>query len=182
MCHESHEHDWKSCGPGTGHKESFSGRCDRVPGRDLDRLMRHHAEHGGPCGGVGAGMGQGWASFFEGGRGVTRRFLRPVVLLLLAESPYHGYELMGKLKEFGFEQGAMDPSILYRLLRNIEREGLASSSLDDTGSGPARKVYALTPEGQEVLDLWAATIGDTIAFLERFKERFERLGKQESAS
>lgn len=123
------------------------------------------------------GPGQQWGSFFEGGQGITRRFLRPVVLLLLAESPVHGYELMGKLKEFGIDHTSMDPSILYRLLRRIEGEGLAESSLDDRGAGPARKVYTLTPEGREVLDLWAASIEDIGTFLGGFKERYGTLGK-----
>ena len=105
----------------------------------------------------------------------TRRFLRPVVMLLLAEQPMHGYELMGRLKEFGIGQGGMDPSLLYRLLRILERAGLAESSLDDSGSGPARKVYSLTPEGMEVLDMWAANLDEVSDLLDRFKERHARL-------
>ena len=139
----------------------------------MEREMFHH---GGPAGGC-MGPGQQWGSFFEGGQGITRRFLRPVVLLLLAESPVHGYELMGKLKEFGIDHTIMDPSVLYRLLRRIEREGLAESSLDDSGAGPARKVYTLTTEGSEVLDLWAASIEGIVNFLGGFKERYGSLGK-----
>src|SRR5450756_3064840 len=83
----------------------------------------------GGCPGPGHFMGH----FFEGGHGITRRFLRPVVLLLLAETPCHGYELMGKLKEFGMDQSSMDPSILYRMLRNMERDCLlyTSDAADD---------------------------------------------------
>lgn len=106
----------------------------------------------------------------------SRRFLKPVVLLLLAEEPAHGYELMGRLKELGIGQGGMDPSVLYRLLRLLERAGLAESSLDDSGSGPARKVYSLTAEGREMLDMWAANMDETAGLLQRFKERYERLG------
>jgi PadR family transcriptional regulator len=111
------------------------------------------------------------------GQEIPRRFMRPAVLLLLAEQPVHGYELMGKLKEFGIGHSGMDPSLLYRMLRLLERSGLAESSLDDSGSGPARKVYSLTPEGMEVLDLWAANLDGVTAFLQGFKERYEKLGK-----
>jgi PadR family transcriptional regulator, regulatory protein PadR len=107
----------------------------------------------------------------------AKRFLRPVVMLLLAEQPMHGYELMGRLKDFGIGQGGMDPSLLYRLLRFLERAGLAESSLDDSGAGPARKVYSLTPEGIEVLDMWAANLDEVSALLRQFKERYEKLGK-----
>ncbi len=111
------------------------------------------------------------------GQELPRRFLRPMVLLLLAEQPQHGYELMGRLKEMGMGQGGMDPSLLYRLLRHLERSGQAESTLDDSGSGPARKVYNLTPEGMEVLDLWAVNLDGMSAFLKEFKERYEKLGK-----
>ncbi|MBK5093298.1 MAG: PadR family transcriptional regulator [Actinobacteria bacterium] len=124
-----------------------------------------------------AGPGHFMGHFFEGGHGITRRFLRPVVLLLLAESPCHGYELMGRLKELGMDQSSMDPSILYRMLRHMEREGQTESSLNDSGAGPARKVYQLTPEGREVLDLWAGNIEGIVSFLEEFKNRYEKLGK-----
>jgi len=127
----------------------------------------------GACAGPGHFMGH----FFEGGHGTTRRFLRPAVLLLLAETPCHGYELMGKLKKFGMEQSSMDPSVLYRMLRNMEREGQTESSLNDSGAGPARKVYQLTAEGREVLDLWAGSIEGMVSFLEEFKKRYEKLGK-----
>lgn len=140
--------------------------CDEGKGMEgMGRCMGHPGHH--------------WGGFIEGaGHGITRRFVRPVVLLLLAENPYHGYELMGKLTEFGMDQVVMDPSILYRLLRHLERDGLAESSLNDTGSGPARKVYSLTPEGREVLDLWAASIDGVSSFLGEFKGRYEKLGKQ----
>jgi len=111
------------------------------------------------------------------GHDSSRRFLRPVVMLLLAEEPMHGYELMGRLKEFGIGQGGMDPSILYRLLRLLERAGFAESSLDDSGAGPARKVYSLTPEGMEVLDMWASNLDEVSSLLQRFKERYAKLGK-----
>jgi PadR family transcriptional regulator PadR len=151
------------CEPGAG----WFNPCHHGPGS-------HGSSH---CGQGHHGPGGGWGGFFEGGHGITRRFLKPVVLLLLAEEPYHGYELMGKLNDFGIDHSNMDPSILYRLLRNIEREGLAASSLNDSGAGPARKVYTLTPEGREVLDLWAASIDGIVLFLNGFKERYDKLGK-----
>jgi PadR family transcriptional regulator len=155
-------------------------------GEARGRFMDPHHHSAGVHGRAFCGPGQhgpsaGWGRFFEGGLGVTRRFLKPVVLLLLAEAPYHGYELMGKLNDFGIDHSNMDPSILYRLLRNIEREGLAESSLNDSGSGPARKVYTLTAEGREVLDLWAGSIDGIVSFLTEFKERYDKLEKQNQA-
>ena len=111
------------------------------------------------------------------GTDISRRFMRPILMLLLAEEPVHGYELMGRLKEFGIGQSGMDPSLLYRLLRHLERGGLAESSLDDSGAGPARKVYRLTPEGMEVLDMWAANLDEVSSLLQKFKDRYGNLVK-----
>jgi PadR family transcriptional regulator PadR len=126
----------------------------------------HAWHHGGPP----HGFGSGWAQ----GRGVMKRLLGPTILLLLAEKPQHGYELMGKMKEMGVGQGS-DPSILYRFLRYLERSGLAESTLDDSGPGPARKVYNLTPEGMEMLDMWAADLEEFSSLLEEFKKRYQDL-------
>jgi PadR family transcriptional regulator PadR len=111
------------------------------------------------------------------GTDINRRFMRPILMLLLAEEPVHGYELMGRIKDFGIGQSGMDPSLIYRLLRHLERGELAESSLDDSGAGPARKIYRLTPEGMEVLDMWAANLDEASTLLRQFKERYDKLGK-----
>ena len=108
------------------------------------------------------------------GDGMPRRFVRPFILLLLAEGPSHGYEIARSLKEFSPEGLNVEPSILYRMLRRMEEESLATSSLDDSGTGPARKVYELTPEGREALDLWASSLEGTARMLDSFRERHER--------
>lgn len=109
---------------------------------------------------------------------LSNRFLRPYILLLLAEEPTHGYELIGRLSSFGIDQGSTDPSILYRVLRVMESEGLLTSSLDASGSGPARKVYELTGEGVEVLDMWAAKLEQMTQFFNGFAKRYSKLSKE----
>ncbi|MHB8894841.1 MAG: PadR family transcriptional regulator [Candidatus Geothermincolia bacterium] len=109
---------------------------------------------------------------------LSNRFLRPYILLLLAEEPAHGYELIGKLSSFGIDQGSTDPSILYRVLRTMESEGLLVSKLDPSGSGPARKVYELTDEGHEVLHMWAAKLSQMSDFFGKFAERYAKLSKE----
>ncbi|MCA1680840.1 MAG: helix-turn-helix transcriptional regulator, partial [Actinobacteria bacterium] len=46
---------------------------------------------------------------------LPKNFLRPCLLLLLREAPAHGYELLDRLRAFGFE--GSDPGGLYRALR-----------------------------------------------------------------
>lgn len=104
----------------------------------------------------------------------SRRLLRPAVLLLLAEKPAHGYELMERLRELGMA-GSMDPSLVYRLLRMLEASGMAESSLDDSGAGPARKVYHLTPQGMEMLDMWMSGLEGMLETLQMLRERYHKL-------
>lgn len=89
----------------------------------------------------------------EGGTGGddlrARSLLRPAILLLLKERASHGYELVSRLGDLGLE--VPDFGGLYRALRTMEEEGLVSSSWGTPARGPARRVYALTPEGEDQL-------------------------------
>ncbi len=44
-------------------------------------------------------------------------FLRPALLFLLTRENAHGYSLLDGLTEFGFNPDRIDPSLLYRTLR-----------------------------------------------------------------
>ena len=54
-----------------------------------------------------------------------RNWLVPVILVTLREWNSYGYELMERAAAFGFE--AMNPGMLYRALRHMEKEGLCVS-------------------------------------------------------
>ena len=55
-----------------------------------------------------------------------RKWLFPVVLVVLQEESSYGYEIMERLAgEFGFEQ--ISPGTIYRTLRQMEKEGLCDS-------------------------------------------------------
>lgn len=76
----------------------------------------------------------------------ARNLLRPAILLLLKEHESHGYELVSRLGDLGFD--VPDFGGLYRTLRAMEDEGLVRSSWGTPERGPARRVYALTEEGE----------------------------------
>lgn len=88
-----------------------------------------------------------------GGRGCNRRmgqFLDPALLLLLEQSPAHGYTLLSRMAEFGLE--FLAPTVIYRALREMEDQGWVASTWDEEATqGPPRRVYALTPAGRAVL-------------------------------
>jgi len=102
----------------------------------------------------------------------TGRFLQPCLLLLLHRHSTHGYELMQSLDEFGFMDSEIDPGTVYRHLRKLEEEGLVNSSWDTEKGGPAKRLYKLTAEGEELLHAWAVTIKSNIQRLEKFLTKY----------
>jgi len=102
---------------------------------------------------------------------LPRNFLRPCLLLLLREESTHGYDLLQRLKPFGFVRD--DPGRLYRALRSLEREGLVSSAWEASGTGPDRRVYELTRAGMEELHAAARALADAADVLDVFLTRYE---------
>ncbi len=104
------------------------------------------------------------------------RFIEPCLLVLLREGASHGYTLVDGLRRFGFVEGSIDPSIVYRTLREMEQEGLVISEWDTTGSGPPRRVYQVTPAGEEYLQWWIEDLRRTREELDRFLAIYEGKG------
>jgi len=96
--------------------------------------------------GRGRGHGRRW-------RGASRRAVRlvePTLLHLLHYGPAHGYTLIEQLGEYGLAD--VDPSAVYRALRDMEERGWVVSSWEEEQSqGPPRRVYRLAALGNEVL-------------------------------
>ncbi|MBW3664720.1 MAG: helix-turn-helix transcriptional regulator [Actinobacteria bacterium] len=107
------------------------------------------------------------------GGGLPRNFLRPCALLLLAESPNHGYELLAQLAELGL--GSTDPGGLYRLLRGMEQDGLVESSWETSEAGPPRRSYEITPDGVEWLHAWGGALAESRRLVGVFLARYRAL-------
>ncbi len=105
--------------------------------------------------------------------GLPPSYLRPVVLLLLAEEPAHGYGLRDRLGPFGLV--GSDAGRLYRTLRSMEAAGLLTSSWDESGVGPSRHVYRITGAGLDALDRASAEIESVIVMLQDIRKRCEAL-------
>ncbi len=114
-------------------------------------------------------MGENGARTVDGGQ--PKNFLRPCLLLLLKESPAHGYDLLERLRAFGLER---DAGGLYRNLRAMEHEGLVASFWEPSISGPDRRRYELTPTGETWLDAWARTLDETKQRLDDYLSRYGR--------
>jgi PadR family transcriptional regulator PadR len=104
----------------------------------------------------------------------VERFTEPALLLLLRERPAHGYDLLERVPELTGEE-RVEMGNLYRLLRALEEEGLVSSEWDESSPGPAKRRYALTEQGAQLLDQWVEALRRsqerTDRFLARYNER-----------
>ncbi len=83
------------------------------------------------------------------GEGLSRSYVRPCLLLLLAEGPSHGYELLEQVRQAGVRNA--DAGGLYRTLRAMEQAGWVSSWWEPSQAGPARRSYMLSDEGRDAL-------------------------------
>ena len=107
------------------------------------------------------------------GHGHARRaagLVESVLLLLLHQEPAHGYTLLEGLSEFGL--GTIDPSAVYRLLREMEDMGWVTSTWDEKSLGPPRRVYRITDEGDRVLAVWVQELDETRKMLDRLVSRY----------
>ena len=106
-------------------------------------------------------------------RGRIERFVEPALLLLLAERPAHGYELVEPVSEL-LPGERIDMGNLYRVLRALEEDGLVRSEWDAAEPGPARRRYELTADGRELLRAWVKALQQTQSVVTRFLRRYER--------
>ena len=119
----------------------------------------------------GKGRGYGWQW-----RGASRRavrFVQPTLLLLLHYGPAHGYTLIEQLSEYGLAD--IDPSAVYRALRDMEKRGWVVSSWEEEQTqGPPRRVYRLTSLGNEVLGWWTRDLQDTRRMIDHLLGAYSR--------
>jgi PadR family transcriptional regulator PadR len=110
------------------------------------------------------------------GRGRARRAVRmlePVLLLLLHRGPAHGYTLLEQLGEFGL--GDLNPSVVYRALRDMETRGWVTSSWDvEETQGPPRRVYSLDAVGDEVLGAYVQDLQEASGMIDRLLGAYTR--------
>jgi DNA-binding PadR family transcriptional regulator len=109
---------------------------------------RHHHRHG--AFGRGPGFGGGFPFGGPGGRGRGRKArrgdIRTAALLLLAEEPRNGYQIMQEVEERSDGVWRPSPGSVYPALQQLEDEGLIRSEEID-----GRKLFRLTDPGEAYL-------------------------------
>ena len=147
-------------------------KCDRGCG------MRHGMRHGGRGCGPGFGRGRGFGGRHghdDEGRGRRRRMfdsgeLRLVLLRLIADEPRHGYDLIRRIEELTRGAYAPSPGVIYPTLTLLDDMGQIAAA-DSEG---AKKLFAITPEGQAELDANAALVDELLARLAEVGDEQQR--------
>jgi DNA-binding PadR family transcriptional regulator len=123
----SHERTGRRCGPGrhTAHRSHPFG-----PG-----------EFGGP-----PFAGFGWGPRGRG-RKARRGDIRTAALLLLAEEPRNGYQIMQEVEERSDGVWRPSPGSVYPALAQLEDEGLIRSSEQE-----GRRLFVITDEGRKLVE------------------------------
>lgn len=101
------------------------------------------------------------------------RLLQPFILLALKEKESYGYELVEKINGFGFHSSPPDVGAIYRQLRSMETDGWVKSKWDTKGVGPAKRVYRIIPQGEEILHGWAVTVRKRKEALDQFLKLYQ---------
>jgi len=86
--------------------------------------------------------------------------VRHAILGLLAQHPRHGYELRAAFSAVvgGEENWDVKPAQIYTTLDRLEEAGLVMRQSDmGEGDEPSRRIYAITPLGDQALREWFAT-------------------------
>ncbi|MGC9523479.1 MAG: PadR family transcriptional regulator [Anaerolineae bacterium] len=115
------------------------------------------------------------------GRGRAAHLLEPALLCSLLNGPAHGYALAEAVAAFSLEQVSLRR--IYRMLSDMEEMGWVVSEWEtENTQGPPRRVYALTPAGEQVLAGWMTYLRESRDAIDRLIAAYERGGAYPTGS
>lgn len=81
--------------------------------------------------------------------------MRAAILLLLAERPRHGYEIITELTDRSEGRWQPSPGSVYPMLKRLSRDGLVAAAPED-----GKAVFSLTDAGRTLIDSEGASWGE----------------------
>lgn len=91
-------------------------------------------------------------------------------VLSQSEDPMYGYQIAKLLDDNRQDALAMKQGALYPVLRSLEKNGLLSSNVEPSVSGPPRRYYTITGDGRETLTLWTEIWSQMKSFVDSILE------------
>ena len=91
-----------------------------------------------------------------------------VLLSVLSRSkePLYGYQIAKMLEESGPDIPMMKQGTLYPVLRSLEETALLESMVEPSVSGPPRRYYKITKDGNAALEEWLGIWKQTKKFVD----------------
>lgn len=83
---------------------------------------------------------------------LLRGALDTCLLALLVERPTHAYGLVVRLEQEGLP--GVGYGTVYPLMGRLRRDGLVSQRVENSPTGPPRKVFEVAPAGRRALTAW----------------------------
>ena len=93
----------------------------------------------------------------------------------------HGYDLIQHVQKLAMTDSEIEPGAVYRMLRQLEANGMVVSSWELGSHGPARRCYSLTRDGEVHLTEWAQLIEKRRAEMDEFLRVFDETQKSPAA-
>lgn len=95
-----------------------------------------------------------------------------VLLAVLDRTPedLYGYEIAKRLQKANEGEALFKEGTIYPVLRALAAQGLLTSRVVPSYSGPPRRYYRITDEGRALLREWAAIWRQTRSFVDGFIE------------
>lgn len=97
----------------------------------------------------------------------TGRHAPAFILLMLAEGPKHGLGILSAMDQ-EVAGHRLDTAVIYRTLKQMEKDHLVVAAWVASDLGPKKKVYSITSEGRECLASYRQDIEACIQRLNRF--------------
>ncbi|MBC8505560.1 MAG: helix-turn-helix transcriptional regulator [Anaerolineales bacterium] len=83
-----------------------------------------------------------------------------------SEEPMYGYQITKLLEPNSDAEPIVKQGALYPVLRSLEKNGLLSSNVEPSVSGPPRRYYVITETGRQTLDEWKGIWQEIKSFTE----------------
>jgi PadR family transcriptional regulator, regulatory protein PadR len=99
-----------------------------------------------------------------------------VLLAVLDQTPedLYGYEIAKRLQKANEGEALFKEGTVYPVLRALSANGLLTSRIVPSYSGPPRRYYRITDEGRAVLKDWSGIWRQTRDFVDRFIQGAEQ--------
>ena len=89
---------------------------------------------------------------------ILKGTLEACILQLIKNKEMYGYEITEQLSNYGLDMVAQ--GTIYPLLLKLEKEHMVTSYLKESTSGPPRKYYSITKNGEEYINLFKNVWGN----------------------